>query len=156
MATTFFTSTRGCVYVQEPAGGGSGGGFYQLRGGSGAAFGEGSKAFITGSDFVIGDIISAGVALDRSKIISVFGEDWGSSTVNGIVLLGQADEGGKALEVVTDFFRANRVSKKKEPCSLSIPGNKAYSVYLHRLLLNGVDAEYHIQPFSISVSVDEA
>lgn len=157
MATTFFTSTRGCVYVQTPPNGAGGGGFYQLKGSNDGVFGSASQAFITGADFSIGDIIAPGVALDRSKIIAVFGDDWGNATVNGIVLLGEAGVGGgSALTGVIEFFQANRVSKQKKPCGLSLPGNQAYAIFLHRLTVSGVDAEYHIQPFAFSVAIDEA
>ncbi len=156
MAATFYTSTRGCVYVSEPLGGGSGGGgFYQFKDGGGAVFGANTHAFITGSDLNIGDIVSPGVALDRTKVISVFGEDWGTATIGGIVLLGEAADGGRGLAGVIDFFQSNRITAKTEPCQLSLPGHQAYAVYLHRLLIQPPDPEYHIQPFAFSVSVDE-
>ncbi len=153
MAEAFFTSTRGCVYVVDSGGGK---GFYELRGLLGTVSGLGDYSFITGSDLSVGDIVTPMTTLDRKKILQTFGSDWGRSDISGVLLLGEGGVGGgKNLTDLIDFFERTRVHVSQAPASLSIPGDRAYDVYLHRLTIGTPDPETHQQPFVISTVVAE-
>lgn len=149
MASTFFTSTRGCIYVQEMPGGGRG--FYELEPG----FSAGSNIYINGSDLSIGDIVTPVTTLAREKILYSFGKDWGRSDVSGMVLLGEAADGGANLGELIAFFQSNRVDTLQDSVKLSVPGDKGYEIFLHRLTLGTPDPETHIQPFILSTTVLE-
>lgn len=148
MAEVFFTNTRGCVYVVNNGGGE---GFYHLR-----PKVEAAHVFITGSDLSVGDIVTPVTTLDRKKILQTFGSDWGRSDVSGVILLGEGGTGGGTnLSTLIEYFNTHRVHVSQAPVSLSIPGNKAYFVYLHRMVLGTPDPDTHMQPFVFSTVVAE-
>lgn len=149
MSSYFFTGTRGCVYTVSEIGGGKG--FYALD------ELKASDVLVLGSDLSIGDIASPLTTLNRDRIMYSFGVDWGRAEIQGLVLLGEGGAAGEgdSLTALIDFFNKHRLANADKPCSLSIPGDKAFNVWLHRLTIGLPDPQFHTQPFSISATVDE-
>lgn len=144
MAGTLYTGTGGCVYS---ATGGAQGGFYKF---SPSLPGPG-RILLNGGDIDQGDIVSPAVTLTGDKILYVFGTDWGKSTVTGVVLLGDATEGGTYLTQLISWFQSNRASNKTSPCQLSVPGNKAFNVFVHRLIIGQPVPEINVQPYNLQI-----
>lgn len=142
----FFTSTRGCVHI---FGDGSGRGFYKFE----PDIGQPGRIILIGGDIDEGDIIMPAVTLNQNKILYTFGPDWGKSTISGSILLGESSEGGAMMQVLKSWFQTNRAGVKSEPITLSVPGNKAYSVFVHRLIIGTPDPERNIQPFGLAILV---
>lgn len=149
MSEKFFTSTRGCVHKY---GDGNGRGFYKFE----PDIGQPGRILINGGDIDEGDIIMPAVTLSQNKILYTFGPDWGKSTISGVILLGESSEGGALMQTLISWFQTNRAGVKSEPVKLSIPGNKAYSVFVHRLIIGTPDPEYNIQPFGLAILVQGA
>lgn len=147
MAQSYFTSTRGCVYV---AGGVEAKGFYKFTPDIGAS----GRILIAGGDIDESDIIMPVVTLSQKKILYTFGPDWGKSTISGCVLLGEASEGGALLNTLIDWFHKNRAGKKTQPIQLAIPGKKSYNVFVTRLVIGSPDPTFNIQPFGIQLLID--
>lgn len=138
-----FASSKGCVFVPSPRGGG---GAYALEGlDRGSAE---SPILIQGADLHDADILLPVSLLDGGKILYTFGRAWGDVSVAGVVLLGSAGDG--SLKKVKSWFESRRVggSTDPRPVNLSTPGGP-YKLYIHAFGLGMPDAEFHIQPFMV-------
>lgn len=146
-----FLSSRGCIYEVPAAARGDG--FYKLT--PSIPSSADSPVFIQGVELQDNDVVSPVVTLENFKVLYRFGEAFGNATVYGDILLGPA--AGKATGVtrLIDYFAANRISKKGTPVSISMPGGKAYRIYLNGLVIGRVDPELHIQSFLISAIIAE-
>ena len=142
----FFTSTAGCVFS---SGGLPNQSFYKFD----PDIGGNGRILINGGEVMDGDILMPAVTLAQDKILYTFGPDWGHSSINGVVLLGEYSDGGSILNTLLSWFETNRASKKSTPIQLSIPGKHAYSVFVHRLVIGSPMEAYNIQPFSIQLLV---
>lgn len=144
-----FLSTRGCVYKFTYSGSGSGAGLFSISPNfpSGDAS---SPILIDGIDLTDQDIIFPVVTVENFKVIYTFGSDYGSCRIMGSCLLGAANVAGAggSFGRVMRYFETNRISKKKAPIMVSMPGSKAYNVYLTGLNVGQPDANFNIQPFA--------
>jgi len=136
-------SAKGCVYTVRR---GSSRGFYALRPGLSGA--SSAPILMDGVDGGEQDAIFRVKTLDRSKFIYVFGDDFGDLTIRGIALLGRSSEGGRTFSRVYNYFQANRISAKRTPITVSMPGSASMKCYLTQLLIGSPDASFHVQPFA--------
>ena len=139
-----FASCRGAVYT---SGSGGGGGWYKLEGLSSSSVT--TPILLQGAQLTDSDQVLPVSALGNVKILYPFGQNFGDVQVTGNVLVGPVAGGGAAFNTVVQFFQNNRVTQRLSPVSLSIPGGKAYKIYIVGLGLSEPDAQYHIQPFLI-------
>jgi len=144
-----FLSTRGCVYKYTAAGAGSGAGLFDLNPGfpSGNAS---SPILLTGVDITDQDIIFPVVTVENFKVIYRFGTDYGSVRITGVCLLGAVGTkgGGSSFSSAKAYFDRNRVSNRKTPIQVSVPGTNAYNVYLIGLNIGEPDPAFNIVPFA--------
>jgi hypothetical protein len=139
---TILRSAKGCVITVHR---GSSSGFYRLR--PDLNGGASSPILIDGMDGGEQDSAFTVSTLDRKKFIYVFGDDFGNIRVNGTVLLGKAEQGGSALNSVQRYWDANRISRRKQPIQISIPGNTSLRFYLTAIVIAAPNAIFHAQPF---------
>jgi hypothetical protein len=144
-----FRSAKGCVYA---VGGRGGGGFYELSPRLRAS-GGGGAILMDGVDGGESDAIFQVKTLDRKKFIYVFGDDFGEISIRGIALLGKSSTGGNTFNAVKSYFDSNRISKKRGPIKVSLPGSSSMRCYLHQLSIGAPDAQFHAQPFIFRASV---
>jgi hypothetical protein len=141
--------SKGCVYYAHKSRAGSG--FYDLnpplRGTAEAPI------LIDGVDGGDQDIVFPVVTLDDKKFLYTMGEDFGRISITGMALLGKAEQGGKAFSTVVSYFNSHRVSKSKEPITVSYPGNVSHKVYPYALIVAKPDPEFHIQYFQIQAII---
>lgn len=141
--------SKGCVYFAQQSRAGSG--FYDLdpplRGNADAPI------LIDGVDGGDQDIVFPVVTLDDKKFLYTMGEDFGRITITGMALLGKAEQGGQAFSTVVSYFNTHRVSRSKEPISVSYPGKVSQKVYPYALIVAKPDPEFHIQFFQIQAII---
>lgn len=144
-----FFPARGCVYAI----GGAQRGFYRFGDLSGSAQ---SPILITGSNLSVVDSYQPVATIQDFKVIYSFGSGFGGATVTGEVLLGEAGSGGgDGFSKVVSFFKGNRLSVKRTPVPLSLPGGESYMIYIVGLQVWQPDPEFHVQPFAFSGIVAE-
>jgi hypothetical protein len=144
-----FIAARGCVYKVSSGNGGSKG-FYDIRPAISSTSGN-SPVVIEGVDLTDQDIVAPVATVDNFKVIYTAGTDFGQVRINGLCLLGSVDDAnaGQAFAAISSYFNANRVSRKKAPISVSLPGGNAYNVYLTGLAVGQPDTQFNIQPFTL-------
>lgn len=138
-----FIPARGCVY--SPKGSSGGKGFYALK--PELTGPSESPILIEGVDAVMNDIVFPVTTLDEKKYLFVMGDDFGNISVNGVVLLGTRETGGKSFASVKKYFDTNRSSVLKKPIIASCPGNVQVQFYLTGMTISRADPEFHIQFF---------
>lgn len=109
-----------------------------------------SPILIDGVDLVDRDIIYPVTTVENLKVIYTFGTDYGEVTINGTCLLGSAAVagGGGSFSSVKAYFETNRISRTRRPIKVSLPGTRAYNVYLRDFGVGMPDPQFNIQPFS--------
>jgi hypothetical protein len=110
-----------------------------------------SPVILEGIDLTDQDMVSPVSTVENFKVLYVFGTDYGQVRISGLCLLGAVDgaNSGQAFGAVIDYFQKNRVSASRKPISISMPGSKAYNVYLTGLAIGQPDAAFNIQPFAL-------
>jgi len=136
-----FAGCRGAVYTPLNAGGG---GWYKLDGLTSTPT---SPVLIQGAQLTDSDLVLPVTALGNIKILYAFGQRFGDVQIIGNVLAGPVAGDGAVFNVVYQFFQDHRVTKLKDSVKLSIPGGKAYKIYIVGLGLAEPDPQYHVQPF---------
>lgn len=108
-----------------------------------------TKCLIMGVNLALNEIVQPTVTLDDKRTIYIFGSAWTSSTVSGMLLLGDGPSGSQ-LDALLQWYDTNRVSKKKAPVTLSMGVNKM-EAFVTGLSLNDANAENNTQTFQITV-----
>lgn len=117
---------------------------------------EDSPILLTWADLNDNDIVLPQVTLSNTKLLYVFGQQFGRVNVAGSLLLGTQDKGNAAaLKSLLQWFVTNRSSTKREPVTLSMPGKNVLKVHIVGLSLGQVDSDMHIQQFAIAGLVAE-
>lgn len=102
------------------------------------------------------DIVHTSVlCLDGTKILYVFGQEFGDISVGGLALLGKGGV-GDALAEVYDYFKTNAaVDGTSEPVSASLPGNVSYKFYLLGIMIQDPNPELQYFPFTLTGKIVE-
>lgn len=144
MATTYFTA-RGCVYTVKGKGGGKG--WYALEPEIKSAADQ--PVLLMSVNTLDGDLVSPVSTLDNTRILHSFGAAWGSININGMILLGESGGQPQGVSRVIEWFEANRVSKRKSAVSVSMPGGKAYKMFVTGLGISEADPQFNLQMFVV-------
>lgn len=148
--TSFFGSTRGCVYKHVSS---SGTGGYELEG---FDFRDSPYPVILRNvQMTDNDIILPVSTLDNKKILYAFGADFGDLQIMGTVFLGPVGESTPGLRPIVDFFNQNAVSRSPNPraLNLSMPGNVAYKIFLKSLSVQAADPDLNLHDFSFGAII---
>lgn len=95
------------------------------------------------------------LCLDGTKIIYVFGEDFGDISVGGLARLGKGGVGG-ALAEVTSYFKKNAaIDGSAKTVSVSLPGNASYKFYLLGAVIQDPNPELQYFPFMLTGKIVE-
>ena len=95
------------------------------------------------------------LCLDGTKIVYVFGEDFGDISVGGLALLGKGGV-GVALAEVAAYFKANAaVDGNAKTVSVSLPGNVSYKFYLLGAVIQDPNPELQYFPFMLTGKIVE-
>jgi len=100
------------------------------------------------------EIVQPSVTLDDQRSLYVFGTAWNEASIQGMLLLGDANTKGQQLEQLVSWYNENRVSKKKGPIELSL-GTTGVDAYVVGLRLEAADPNYNKQMFSILLLTSE-
>lgn len=149
MSQTLFPS-KGCVYLVDRSEGNTAG-YYSIEGLETGGKGP-SVILIDDIKSEASDIINPVVTLGGGKMLYRFGSDFGAMSIVGAVLLGPSASGTTGVEAYSnliEFFEANRVSAKKEPTALSLPGGVARKVHLYSMTIGDTDPVFHVAQFMI-------
>lgn len=87
--------------------------------------------------------------LDGAKILYIFGKAWGDISVGGLALLGEGGTGSALAEII-NFWNAHNSWKKNSHIKMSIPGSKAFNLYLTSLTIGDPNAEFQFFPFTFT------
>jgi len=137
--------TRGCVYTVQDEGGGSG--LYNLPGISDLK-GEGYAVLLNGADLGDEDLVFPVSTINGTKILYVFGENFGNVHIAGQALMGEAKSSSHVLSRIIAWFQEHRVSKSKRAINFSMDG-QGYQLYITGLVVGAADPEFNIQNFAI-------
>jgi len=95
------------------------------------------------------------VCLDGTRIVYVFGRDFGDISVGGLALLGKGGV-GDALTKVVSYYKANSVEDGSDTkVSVSLPGSSSYKFYLLGLTIQDPNPEMQYFPFMLSGKIVE-
>jgi hypothetical protein len=142
MSNTLF-GARGCVYRTGKPGAGA----YKLAGLPRGT--KDSPILLQGASINDSDAVAPMLSVGRSKIIYVFGSNFGSVEVSGLCLLGSVEGGQGSLGQVIGFFNSKRINRSSGPTQLSVPGGSAFNVYITGLVIGEADPVFNIQPFAV-------
>ncbi len=139
---------RGNVYRCEPTGSlTQGSGFFKVAG-LPSSFGANGAVLINGVSSNDDDVVLPVITLENKRVLYSFGANFGSISVSGIILLGQAGSLGGGLQTVTAYFDANRVSNSKRAITVTGP-SKAWRMFLTGLAVQPADPISHMMPFTL-------
>lgn len=146
MADTFFNASRGCVTVIKRSGSSTG---YKLEGfdTSGATY----PTLLVDAQISEEDVVLPVTTLTEKKILYVFGSDFGTVQITGIIYLGPVGQKSEGLSMVKDFFDSKAISRSQDhsPVNLSCPGGVFYKVYIKSLMITEPDGEFNRMRFII-------
>ena len=149
MSSCFF-SARGTVF-SFAVGGKSAEGFYALKPPISNTDTGNSPVLIDGVELSDVDLVAPMPLLSGFKVLYTFGTDFGNVVIHGRVLLGPTADTAASIGNVINYFNAYRISKSPtQYIQVSIPGSKAYNVFLTGLALGLPDPMYHTQPFALT------
>lgn len=143
-----FEFKNGCVIVYDQGSGGGGSSLISVS--PEISSSNESPVLITGVQTNDRDLVLPIVTLDNFRILYTFGQDFGDFNIVGIALLGAAGTGGDALKSVVSWFKANRVTNKQSPVTVSLGGGGSYEVFITGLNIAEADTAFHLQPFIIA------
>ena len=144
-----FFPARGCMFIVPSLNAGTSKGFYGLEGLTTGPIGKNNSiVLLQGVDYMDTDIIAPVVTLENTKILYTFGSNFGNISIIGEILVGPAGWLTTGSRDVQNYFNEKRVSKKKEPVTLSMNGSKYLSVFLQGLRIGTMSPDTHVQPFA--------
>ena len=114
---------------------------------------EQNPILITGVTVRDSDIVMPVATLENTRILYTFGANFGEVSVNGIILLGSADNKSTSFSDLVSFFKDNRVSVSKTAVNISGPSDTSWAVFLTGLIIGDVDPTYNIQSFSLTGNI---
>lgn len=111
-------------------------------------------ALITNVDIQDKDIALTVVCTDDFRALYSFGRDFGRASVHGTAFFGGkgtegCDSSDAILKELVDGFQSVRLSKRQEPCKLSIAGAGAWKMYPVSLELKDANGELNSLNFTI-------
>ena len=90
------------------------------------------------------------VCLNDTRILYVFGKDFGDISVGGLAMLGKGGS-GSALSQVISYYKSNAaVDGGAKPVSVSLPGNVSYKFYLLGLVISDPNPELQYFPVMLT------
>lgn len=95
-------------------------------------------------------------ALGGDIYIYVFGDQIGQMTVGGISLAGDCDASGKGIhgiEQVYQFYRTNRLSRRREALPIAIGSTMSFSAFLVGLQMDISDPVQNIARFQLQMMI---
>lgn len=95
------------------------------------------------------------VCLNNTRILYVFGKNFGDISVGGMAMLGKGGS-GKALSKVIQYYEANLTTGDgKKVVKISLPGNKHYKFNLLGMRVSEPNSELQYFPFTLIGKIQE-
>ena len=94
------------------------------------------------------DIVMPMVGLDRQKIIYVFGQDFKTVSVSGVVLAGPDHQPVPSITLLRTWFDSNRISRWRAGVNYS-SFNSSGRLYPVKLIEGKFDSTFNTQDFEI-------
>lgn len=93
------------------------------------------------------DICSPVITVGGRNVIYEFGQNFGEISITLKLYMGCVlEKSSSLLTQVTNWYKDNRISKKKTPIQISIAEDSiAYKVYIHVMSLGQADAAFNTQ-----------
>ena len=149
MGSCFF-SARGTVFAYS-MGSKSSKGFYALKPPISQTDTGNSPVLIDGVELSDVDLVAPMPLLSGFKVLYTFGTDFGNVVIHGKVLLGPTADTAASMGNVIAYFNAYRISNSPpQYIQVSVPGAKAYNVFLTGLAMGLPDPMFHTQPFALT------
>ena len=95
------------------------------------------------------------VCLNDTRILYVFGKDFGDISVGGLAMLGKGGTGSALAQVVSYYKDNAAVDGGAKPVSVSLPGNVSYKFYLLGLVISDPNPELQYFPFMLTGKIIE-
>jgi hypothetical protein len=87
--------------------------------------------------------------LDGYKYLPVFGKNFATVRIDGLVLCGKSGGLAEGIRHVNAWFEANRVTRRMRGVNVSMAMSGAMRVIITRLVWGGDDTQVNEKPFSI-------
>ena len=109
----------------------------------------------TGYNLSENEIVAQAACLNDLRVMYTFGKGFGNIQVNGEMLLGAPEANSSIESALYDYYNTNRVSKLKEPISISLGAGGSIKFFLIGLNINQYNVDFELLPFSLVGVIQE-